>query len=39
MAFDPTVVPLAAVQFMENIKRIKQLTLTWSSEKHTREDA
>ena len=39
MAFDPTVVPLVAVQFMENIKRIKQLTLTSSSEKHTREDA
>jgi hypothetical protein len=39
MAFDPAVDPPATVQFVENIKRIKKLTLTWASEKHTREDA
>ena len=38
MAFDPTINPPTTVQFVENIKRIKQLTLTWARAKNTRED-
>jgi len=37
--FDPTVDTPTIVQFLENLKRLKQMTLTWATEKCIREDA